>query len=283
MELHSLEIKIARSENLPVLPQIASAILKVADDPNASAKSVERIIERDPAIAAKILRVSNSAYYGGSQVVSVGRAISILGLGTIKSLVLGVCYQQVLAGKASASKFDKYEFWRHSLAVATASRILGKLKLPLKAEELYSAGMMHDIGVLVMDKFCHDEWDSCLKEAQDSRARLHRVESQNLGFDHAAVGGILAERWGLSSVMKSAIKFHHSLDIEDPHRDTTLFVAAADVLAHQSGFTNNVPGATVEMTDKLLAAIGIPEQQLDVIRSVITSEVAKAEEAFQIK
>lgn len=283
MELHSLEIKIARSENLPVLPQIASAVMKVADDPTASAKSVERIIERDAAMAAKILRVANSAFYGQSAVASVGRAISILGLSTIKSLVVGVAYQQVLQGKSLCPKFDKYEFWRHSLAVATAARILGKLRIPLKSEELYTAGMMHDVGILVLDRFCPEELNSNLKEAQDARARLHRVESQNLGFDHAQVGGILAQRWGLTPIIESAIRHHHDLDPEDPYHETTCYVAAANTLAHQAGFTNNVPGGEVEFDEAALSRMNIPEEQLQVIRTVMQSEVAKAEEAYQIK
>lgn len=283
VELHSLEIKIARSENLPVLPQIASAVLRVADDPNASAKSVERIIERDPAITAKILRVASSAYYGQSQVVSVGRAISVLGLGTIKSLVVGVAYQQVLQGKSTSKNFDKMEFWRHSLAVATASRILAKLKLPLKAEELYSAGMMHDVGMLVMDRFCHDELDGNIKDARDGKNALHRIEEQTLGFNHADVGGILAERWGLTPLMRSAITNHHSLNPDDPHFEAVCFISAANTLAYRAGFCNAVPGLEPEFEPVALEKIAIPEQQLDVIVNVMQTEVAKAEEAFQIK
>ncbi|MBC8065896.1 MAG: HDOD domain-containing protein, partial [Chlorobia bacterium] len=137
VNLQSLEIKIARSENLPVLPQIVSQIMKLADDPDASPKEMEQIIERDPAVTAKILRVANSSYYGVNNIPSIARAISMLGMNTIRSLIIGVAYQQIISGRTFASHFNKLEFWRHSLGVGTGSRILSKIKIPLSAEELY--------------------------------------------------------------------------------------------------------------------------------------------------
>src|SRR5262249_24324776 len=154
---------ISRSENLPVLPQIVSQVLKLADDVEASPKDMERIIERDPAITAKLLRVANSSYYGLHQVSSTGRAISMLGMNAVRSLVVGVAYQQIIAGRTQASHFNKLEYWRHSLGVATAARILAKLKAPMLSEEMYVAGMMHDVGLLVLDRFQPMELDKAVR------------------------------------------------------------------------------------------------------------------------
>lgn len=283
MDVHELEIKIARSENLPVLPQIVSTVLKMADDPNSSPKVMERIIERDPAITAKILRVANSAYYGLNQVPSIGRAISILGLNTIRSLVIGVAYQQIISGKIQSARFSKLEFWQHSLAVAIGARILAKLKLPLKAEELYCAGMMHDVGLLVMDRFCPIELDASLQLAADRELELQVAERQILQFDHAEVGGLLAERWGLSPLMIGAIANQYRMSEDDPFFQATCFVSAANTLAHQCGYLNNAPSSSKEFHEGAAKAIGLPEPQLEVIRTVMMQEVQKAEEAFQIK
>src|SRR5579871_4304738 len=169
VELRSLEIKISRSENLPVLPQIASSVLRLADDPDSSAREMEKLIERDSAIAAKILRVANSSYYGLSNVPSISRAISILGLNTVRSLVVGIAYQQIIAARQVSKLFSKVEFWRHSVAVATSAKILGKLKMPARAEELYSAGLMHDVGLLVLDRFAPNELDQAVSYAQQQK------------------------------------------------------------------------------------------------------------------
>jgi len=281
VELASLAIKISRSENLPVLPQIVSSVMKIADDPNASGRSMEHIIERDPAITAKVLRVANSSYYGVNHVPTIGRAISVLGLNTIRSLVVGVAYQQMISGRAHSARFDKLGFWRHSLAVATGARILAKIKMPLKSEELYGAGMLHDVGLLVMDRFLSEEFDEALKMAQDERIPLHVAEQRIYGFDHAEVGGLLADKWGLPGIISYAVRYHHDVAAADDHQITTMLVAAADHLAHQCGLGNNAP-VSDEMPEHLSSALGMPEEQLAVIRKVMFEELMRSQTALNI-
>jgi HD-like signal output (HDOD) protein len=283
VEFRSLEIQISRSENLPVLPQIASSVIRLADDPDSSARDMEKLIERDSAIAAKVLRVANSSFYGLNQVSSISRAISILGINAVRSLVVGIAYQQIIGSRQQSKLFCKLDFWRHSVAVATAAKILAKLKLPSKAEDIYSAALMHDVGYLVLDRFAPGELDQALQYAREQGIHLHQAEQLLFDFDHAQVGGLLAERWGLGGSMKNAIRYHHS-PMDDPdYMEFTCFVTLADTLADQCGFTNNVRNATPEIDLELLAVIGIAEEQLDVVRNVITAEVEKAQEALQIK
>lgn len=279
-----MEIKIARSENLPVLPQIVNQVLKQADDPNASSVSLERIIERDPAITAKILRVANSAHYGGSQSPSIGRAISVLGMNTIRSLVVGVAYQQMISTKTTAMRFCKLQFWEHSLAVATAARILGKMKYPAKSEELYCAGMVHDVGLLILDRFMPNELNRAIAFADEECLQLHVAENEIYGFDHSAVGALLADKWSLSPTMLWAIKNHHEMNEEgDPDFLSTCIISAANTLAHQCGYRNNSFANNSDLHPEAAKAIDMPEKQLDVIRAVVMQEIQKATEAFQIK
>lgn len=282
VDLRSLEIKVARSENLPVLPQIVSQVLKLVDDPDASPKQLESIIERDPAITAKILRVANSSYYGLNQVNSIARAISVLGMNQIRSLVISVAYQQVIGGRNQSQLFSKLEFWKHSLATATAARILGKMRNPLKSEELYGAGMMHDVGLLVMDRFCPELLDQAIKYASDTGMKLHEAEQFLFGFDHAQVGGILADKWQLEGMMKAAIVYHHDPDMDDEFQDLTYFIVAANAMAHQCGFKNNAPRSCAEVPPRAIEVLGMPEEQLEVIKSVVANEIQKAQSAFQI-
>jgi HD-like signal output (HDOD) protein len=283
VELRSLEIKISRSENLPVLPQIASSVLRLADDPDSSAREIEKLIERDSAIAAKVLRVANSSFYGLSHVPSISRAVSILGLNTVRSLVVGLAYQQLIAAKQASKLFSKVEFWQHSVAVATAARILAKMRMQDRAEELYSAALMHDVGLLVMDRFAPNELDQSLSSARENKMRLHEAERLLFNFDHAQIGGLLADRWGLTQSLKNAIRYHHAPLEDSEDMEFTTFVAVADLLAHQCGYTNNVGTLPIEIESDLLAVVGIPEEQLDPIRAVIVAEVERAQDALQIK
>lgn len=272
----------ARSENLPVLPQAVSSVLKLADDPNSSPRDLEKVIERDPAITAKILRVANSSYYGGSRIPTIGRAISFLGMNAIRSLVVGVAFQQMISGKASSQNFDKVEYWRHSLAVATACRILGKIVMPTRAEELFCIGMMHDIGMLILDRFMSDSFDACFVEARQMGMPVHVVEAEKMQFDHAEVGGILAEKWGLGTMAIHGVRYHHCPTEDGEYFETTSIIAIANTLAHQSGFTNNMPGLEYEIDSEVFNTLGIPEEQLKIIGDVMAQEVQKAQEAFKI-
>ncbi len=283
VELQSLKIKVSRSENLSVLPQIVSSVLRLVDSPHASTRELERIIQRDPAITAKILRVANSAYYGLEHVHSISHAIAALGLNNIRSLVVGVAYQQIISGRQSSEHFSKLGFWRHSLAVAIGARIFAKLLMPDQVEELYGAGMMHDVGILVMDRFYPEQLDQAIKQSQEQGQELHFVEQGVYGFDHTHVGGLLAESWGFSPAMAHAIRYHHDPEEDEEYAHTTRIVAAANHLAHRCGFPG--AGATLrsEFPPRLLESLKMPEEQLNVIGNVMACEVAKTEEAFQIK
>lgn len=282
VELASLEIRLARSENLPVLPQAVSSVLKLADDPNASPRDLEKVIERDPAITAKILRVANSSYYGGNRIPTIGRAISFLGMNSVRSLVVGVAFQQMISGRSASSQFDKVAYWQHSLAVATACRIFGKIVIPTRAEELYCIGMMHDIGKLILDRFMPEVYDVALAEAKAFNLPLHKVEMEKLGFDHAEVGGLLAKKWGLGTMAIHAVKFHHNPAEDGEYFETTSIVSIANDLAHQAGFDNGMPGVEYEVDQEVFATLGLPEEQLKIIGEVMSQEVAKAQDAFKI-
>ncbi len=282
MDLVSLEIRMTRGENLPVLPQAVSTTLRLVDDPNTSQRMLEKALEVDSAITAKIIRAANSAYYGGSDINSVGRAISFLGMTAVRSIVVGIAMQQMMAGKSNLRNFDKLAFWRHSLATAVGARILGKLRFPSKAEELYCAGMIHDIGLIVFERYIPAELDDCFAQASATSVPLYLTELETLGYNHAEVGGLLAKKWQMSEVIQSAVRFHHDPLGDEKNFKTTALVAAANVLAHECGFSNSQKEGTFSLNYELEHAMDMPPEQIEVIRQVILAEVAKAQETYQI-
>jgi HD-like signal output (HDOD) protein len=283
VELASLEIRISRSENLPVLPQAVSTVLRLADDPHVSPRQLAQTIERDPAITAKVLRAANSAYYGFSNVSSVGRAISCLGMNSIRSLVISVALQNMLGGRSTSQTFNKVEYWKHCLAASTCARIIATFKMPSKADELYCAGMMHDVGLIALERFVPRDFDDCMRHAKGSRMGLHRVQMELLGFDHTMVGTILAERWGLPKLLKHAIQFYKDPELDGEYFETTCIVAASDVIANQCGFDMGLPGPLVEMPEVVRDSVGLPEQQYEAIRGVVVHEVERAIKDMRIR
>jgi HD-like signal output (HDOD) protein len=282
VQLSALEIRVARSENLPVLPQIVGKALRLADDPNVSARDLEHLIEREPAIAGKVMRVANSAAYGRACAPTLNRAISLLGFNLMRALIIGVAFQESLATRESAKNLDRVALWRHSLATATAARILGCLRMPRIAEELFVAGMLHDVGLLVLDRFAPAELDAAICLARAERSPLYHAEQQRNGWDHTDAGGILADKWGLPALIKHAILFHHNPLMDGEYYETTCYIAAANALAHQCGYRNNQPEAVFAIDEEVAAAISMPVEQFASISLVVINEVAKAEQAFGI-
>lgn len=283
MELESLALLVGRSQNLPMLPQVASSIIRLADDPNSSTREMAIIIEQDPAISAKVLRVANSAAYGSRGVACLTTALNLLGMKTMQAMVIAIAYQQVISDKQSAKSFSKLDFWRHSLAAATGARILGKLIAPDEAEELYLTGLIHDVGMLVLDRFIPDDFDSAITLSCEQEIPLHEAETQTLGFNHAEVGALLVEKWELPPRMEGAIRYHHEPLTDNETFRTSSIIAAADTLSYQCGYPNNGTRSPKAINEDTFGNLELPPEQYDAIRSVIASEVEKAHEAFQIR
>lgn len=282
VDLVSVGIKLSRSENLPVMPQVVSAVLRVVDDPKGSPKTLERLLERDASLSGKILKVANSSYYGHTQVPTVARAISVLGINTVRSLVTAVGFHQMSGDKSTCKCFDKVAYWKHCLATATAARILGKLRLPLKAEELFSAGMLHEIGFVAMEKLLPTELDLALKRARELGVDVAAIEQEILGFDHTDVGALLAEKWGLSKVILSAIRYANDPFACEDMQEICLLINAASTLADQCGFAMSPLRGEINLDPMVAAVLDMPEDQLDVIRSVLAQEVERAQSAFSM-
>jgi HD-like signal output (HDOD) protein len=285
VDLESIAIKLSRSENLPALSNAVVGVLNLVNDDQASAKAIETIMEKDCGLSAKLLRAANSTYYGGYQCHSIDRAVTVLGLNALKSLILALSFQSISCQTSKSKGFDKIAFWQHSFATATAARILGKLLAPGKAEELYSAAMMHDIGYLVLERFLPIEFGYSIELARVKNVKQNEAEKQIFGFDHSEAGGLLAEKWGLPPQIHDAIRYHHCKEQLTQLNDITHFVSAANTIAHQCGFsTTPLPeGYSAEFDPLTLSTVNLPEEQLVVVRNVVAQEVAKAREALMIK
>lgn len=278
-----LSIKIARNENLPVVPDIVTKVLALTDDPNASARTLEQLVEREPAICAKILRAANSAYYGGHSVSSTSRAISVLGFNAMKSLIVALAYQQLTGNRSACQVFDKMSFWRHCLATGVGARIIGKLKMPVKAEELYGWGIMHDIGILVMERHAPDMLDAAARTSENSEVSFEAAMRELYEYDQTAIGALLADKWNLPAAMRAAIEFHLKPNDDKKYFQTTAAIHVADAIARRVGFGPTGLKEEVEIDGLVLATLDLAADQIPAIEEVVASEVDRAEGMFHQK
>jgi len=196
---------------LASLPQAVMQINRLLDDPDSSDTDVAAAIGNDPALAIRVLRIANSPLYGlSTQVDSIARAVTLLGRNKIRDLTMAAAITELFSGVTN-DLVSMRNFWLHSLYCALAAEYLAAARGRRGGEPLFLAGLLHDIGELVIFHSLPEEAAAVLLEsAEESEEReIFRVERARLGFDHAAVGAELARQWQLPSLLFECIAFHH--------------------------------------------------------------------------
>src|SRR5688572_11470139 len=208
--------RIRQCPSLPSLPSIAIQVLDLAQRPEADISEIARVISKDPALSSKILRTVNSSFYGRSQHVStVSHALVILGLQSVKSLVLGFSLVSNLS-KTRAKGFKHLAYWRRSIFAATAARTIASRVNIVQQEEAFLVALLMDIGMLVLDQVLGEQYGD-VYHAAGSHEHLAAREQQAFQMDHTEVSRLLAEQWRLPPVLTVPMSAHHDpKQVKDP-------------------------------------------------------------------
>ncbi len=246
-----------RADDLPTLPVIVLELHAALDDEFARDHEIAAIINRDPALATRLLRLANSAAFNvGTPVADVAGAIQLLGTNQLRVVSLAVAVVNAFSSKRGG--LGHRTFWYHSAAVATATRALARClnyrHIPL--ETLYVGGLLHDIGLLVMDQYFPDMMQRSLAKAVTGDDPLWKVEHDVLGTDHGEIGGFLLGRWSLPETIIAMVGSHHHPN-QGPaeHRDAAWLVYAAELLCGGFGPSLQVERITEAQASGILAAM----------------------------
>lgn len=266
---------------LPPLPTAVTRVLQEMQQPEPSAANVERIISGDQALASKLLRVVNSAYYGLSrQVTNVGQSIIILGLQQVRNIVLSVGTMTAFSAKTPKQLETMERFWRHSFGSATTCTLVAsKLGWDRKQiETLFTGGILHDIGRLFL--FCNftNTYDRLIEIAVKSEQVFEVTEKEMLGTSHAEIGGVIAEKWGLPLPLVNCIRGHEGpFDGElDP---MTAIVHFSDCMT-KSAYFEAQPEIISKVDPKVLAWLNFSDEDLAKIEAVTLAKVQEASEMY---
>lgn len=284
----ALGIRISRAVGLPPLPHVTVQVMRLIDDPRSSTRDFERVITQDAALAAKVLRMANSAYYGGNgRISSVSRAIAVLGMNSIRTIVMSLTFHAMVHARQRNSRFNRQEYWRHSLATAIAGRVLARLKRSKWDEEVFLAGLLHDIGKLIADQFLPEEMDVFISRTLEMKSGtvddVLELECRVLGTNHAELGDFAAEKWNLPAAIRAGIALHHSpQQAEQELYEVAALVHAANCLVNQAEIGVLIPGIRHEMDPFVKEFLAIPEEQYEPIRLAVAKEVIEAQSAFGV-
>jgi len=200
-------------ERMPAFPKSVHKVIQLTADINSSAKDIIAVIESDPIMTVKILKVINSAFYSLPQkITSIQRALVYIGMNTIKNLALSVAAIGILNPNNKAG-FDTGLFLEHSLAVAVLSKKLAeRTGVPLmQSSDYFVAGLLHDFGKIVFAEFMPTEFEQALEQSRMQQIDLHLAELEIMGINHAQAGRMLSLKWELAENLANAIDLHHSV------------------------------------------------------------------------
>lgn len=277
-----LKIIVDKIHNLPTPPIVFSQITRVINNPDASAYEIGAIIAEDPALTAKVLKLTNSSFYGISRTITnVKQAIVILGMDAVKSLVISASVFEAFSKNKALDNEYLENFWRHSLSVAFMAKIISRLKKTVnlqEAEIAFSGGLLHDIGKLIIISHLPDEYLK-IKTIQEKKASMAEIdiEASILQFTHADLGSYMAAKWNLPEEICDAISYHHS-EQKITVDSLSAIIHLADHLAHEADSeAENRPGTSNPFFESVWEALGLESSSSEQLLEMLRNEYAKAE------
>lgn len=261
MSRPSLSTLTEQIRQLPAMPLIALEVIRSLQHSDVDVEGLARRIAQDQAIAARVLRVANSPFYGlQKQVASIHDAIVVLGLAAVRSLVLAASMLTCLPG-GSARGFSRDAFWRHGLGTAVAAQALARV-LRRPAEPLFIAGLLHDIGRLAMVSLYPEPYAAMQEQAAREDLPPGLLEAGHFGFDHAEAGASLAALWNFPPAIADAIGRHHRPG-GCPPGSLAGIIHYADAIARALELDGEPDGQVPHLDQATIDGLGVSWEQLN--------------------
>lgn len=262
-----IEHILEKVDQIPTIPSLALKIDEVIQKPTSSAQDLAEVISHDMAISSKILRIVNSAYYNfDERIDSLQHAISILGFDLVKNLTLGIASINTFK-QHSKFGFDRNQLWLHSLAVAFATQTLAKMYGGINAEktrQLFTIGILHDIGKVITECYFPDQFTTILKLANKRKQSYCEVESEVMGkYTHQVIGAVVAQRWSLPEVINNCFMYHHVPGVApEKHKEMAAIVHVANLTAEIVRIGNNGTEFTSPIDENVYDILSITEKDI---------------------
>jgi putative nucleotidyltransferase with HDIG domain len=242
---HRLTILDNYIKQLPPFPATVNKVMEICRDVNTSPTDLTKVISLDPVLTGKVMQLVNSAYFGLSrEIISLVRAVVMLGMNTVKNLVLGATVMSALGTRKNFRALNMDMFWKHSLGVGVIAKLIAKKRnIDKKLQEGYFiAGLLHDIGKIPLNSTFYNEYLNIIGIQEKELKPLFVSEKQLLGLDHTYVGNLIAEKWKLGEEISDTITYHHTPETYQGVQNDILFtVILSDHFANSSeiGFSGN--------------------------------------------
>ena len=268
-------------ENLPPMPQVVHKAREVMANPDSSFKELAIIFVTDQAIATRVLKLANSAYYGLSKkVASIQQASVILGHKTLAELITMVSTSALLNRELKGYGLEPGQLWEHSLAVAFGSRFIAQKTCPEFSDDAFAAGLIHDAGQIALDPYIVERQETFERLMTDEQMSLLSAEREVLGFDHAEVAFEVCSKWNIPEALAIAIRYHHNPSESD--KNTLAYLLhSADCIAMMSGMGGGMDARSCEIEDGAVDFLGLNNKEISTILDKVVTSVQNTLHEFK--
>lgn len=272
------------ADDLPAMPAIAQEIIRAVDDPDTCITDIKELIEQDSAIAAKLLKMSNSALYGfPSAIESIAHAISLLGTRTVRNLVLAVSL------KKTFRRFGLMEqlLWQHStISGPVAARLSKHPGISVNSDQAFTAGLLHHIGKTALANSHHDEYVKVIERVYNEKIGFVEAETAQFGFDHTMLGGAIAQRWNLPDSLVSVITSHHDTgalaEMPEETARLTALIGITSLCLTKLGVGRSEPVEELDPSaHPAWSFLDLSEDDLEPILEICTEQIKASQELVQ--
>lgn len=267
---------------LITLPDVFIRINQLVENPDSRTADIAKAVRQDPSFTLRMLRVANSTFYGFSSTIdTVDKAVAVIGTSQIRNLALSMSVAHSFDGLPN-DLVSMDDFWRHSLYCALIARILAKQAGGCDPEAVFTAGLLHDIGELIIFSRLPEQARESLLLVLDQvdDLPLYQAERQVIGFDHAQIGAELARQWGLPPLLEECIAYHHAIDLALRYPRETALVHLANILA-QMAELDTLELNDVSPIDPLAWKItGLNEDIIELVVREAQEEIIEAKKLF---
>ncbi len=270
-------------QRMPSLSTTVGKVMEICSRTDASPNELNKVVSLDPVLTGQVLKLINSAYYSlVNKVTSLTRAITMLGMNTVKNIALSTAIIRTISGAKKSRALPTTKFWAQSIGTGVSARLLGELKdfSLMEREELFLAGLLHDLGKIPFG----DEYSEVLNMARRRQLPLIRVERHMLGIDHEEVGLMIAEKWKLNTVITECITKHHEAGkLEGELGQQIALIALGNIYANilDHGYAGDPFPAEGDI-ESLLHFVDLDWKDFGLIGGRVTEEIHKAEIFLQI-
>jgi len=278
----SLEELLKEAEGLISFPEVCIRINTLVNDPKVSAADIGNVIQRDPALTARLLKIANSPLYGfASEIDTVSRAVTVLGGKEIRDLVFATSALKAFDVKPGLDTIE--ELWSHNIYCAVACRRLAETSTKGRTESIFIAGLLHDIGRLLFLSLLPDDSATkiqTLSATGHGESNLCLAEQEVVGFDHAEAGGELIRQWNLPDNLYECVRYHHDPSKAEQHPLEVAIVHLADCVAHAVQDETEIDQQLAAVDPLSWEQTGLTLKDLDAVLPVVKSQSGKVRSLF---